>query len=272
MSARSKSQRDRRVSRHRAVQNAALTDAGHEVKPSSLREAMEMRAAISDRRVWWRQKETHALGVTMLALCSVAVAVGGFAVDSLLAVVLGVVSVALCAVWWWRNRFVFEQRTWAAMGAAVAVVLVIGVIGASTQTVTKNGVVRQGGAVEQTLAQVQMLRSDINRITEWKDLSIEDDNAARVDAQLLKDAIDASVLLAGAKDENWKTPELSEAARRIRSAAGYMRDALAARYDTAMQFDQQRFDQIGASLDLALEQALAADELLDIVEKNVRGE
>jgi hypothetical protein len=117
-----------------------------------------------------------------------------------------------------------------------------------------------------------MLRSDIVRLAEWKDLSVEDDNAARVDAQLIKEAIDAAVLLAGAKDESWRTPELGEAARRIRSAAGYMRDALAARYDTAMQFDQQRFDQIGPSLDLALEQALAADELLSVIEKNARGE
>jgi hypothetical protein len=158
------------------------------------------------------------------------------------------------------------------MGAAVAVVLLIGVVGASTQTVTKNGVVRHGGAVEQTLDQAAMLRRDIDRLVEWRDFSLEDDNAARVDAQLLKDAADAAVLLAGARDEDWKTAELSEAARRIRSAAGYMRDALAARYDTAMQFDQQRFDQIGFALDRALEQATAADALLTVVEKNAKGE
>jgi hypothetical protein len=272
MSESSKSKRDLRINRHRAVQNAALSEAGHDVTPSSLREAIEMRAALSNRTVWWRQDETRALGVTVLALCSVAVAVGGFAVSSLIATAVGVIGVSLCAMWWWRNRFVFEQRTWAAMGAAVVVVLLIGVVGASTQTVTQNGVVRQGGAVAQTLEQVEMLRSDIVRLAEWKDLSVEDDNAARVDAQLIKEAIDAAVLLAGAKDESWRTPELGEAARRIRSAAGYMRDALAARYDTAMQFDQQRFDQIGPSLDLALEQALAADELLSVIEKNARGE
>lgn len=272
MKARNRSPRQRRIDRHRAVQNAALLEAGHDVQPSSMREAMEMRAAVASKNAWWRQKETHALAVTLLALCGVALSVGGVAVGSVVSVALGIVWVASCAVWWWRNRFVFDQRTWAAMGAAVAVVLLIGVVGASTQTVTKNGVVRHGGAVEQTLDQAAMLRRDIDRLVEWRDFSLEDDNAARVDAQLLKDAADAAVLLAGARDEDWKTAELSEAARRIRSAAGYMRDALAARYDTAMQFDQQRFDQIGFALDRALEQATAADALLTVVEKNAKGE
>jgi hypothetical protein len=196
---------------------------------------------------------------------------GAVAVSSKAFMLLGGVGFALGAVWWWKQRAMIEKRTWAVGVVCCALISLFGAVGAITQTVVGGNVLRHNGTEEQTLEQVGMLRSDIARLEYWVELSNLSDADARVKSNEIALADDAAVLLAGAGDESWASVEVAEAARRVRSAAGYAHTALRSRYDTALQADPAKLTLRDQAVQATLEQVASAGSLLDSVERGVRG-
>jgi hypothetical protein len=196
---------------------------------------------------------------------------GSLAVGNLVAMVIAGLAAVLAGAWWWRQRASIEKRTWAVGVVSCVLVSLFGVVGATTQTVVGDRVLRHNGSEEQALSQVSLLRSDIARLQYWVELANLSDDDARVNANEIGLADDAAVLLAGASDESWETVEISEAARRIRAAAGYVHTALRSRYDTALQADPAKIALRDEAVQAVLEQVASAGSLLDSVEQGVRG-
>lgn len=254
---------------HRARQEEALRDAGFTANGSrSLREAMEAR-----QREQRRPRHNASLQFLWLfaALGAQTLLWGSVAVGERLGTAAALCVTVACGWHWWSRRGLIERRTWAAAGVAVLLVGALGLVGVVSQTVTEQGPLRIGSPQERTLEQAAMLERDLQRIQYWGDLALLSEDEAKVRSAEIRSAVDAAVLLAGASDESWTTPELGEVARRIRAAAGFSHDALTLRFDTALQPDQAKLDAIPALVAAADEQAQQAATLNSTVVQSVRG-
>ena len=270
---RAQQRRVRRHLEHRRRQEMALQEGGWQSDGAgrSLREAM----AAKERGVPQHTRTGaahlgHAMCV-LLMLVTVSLFWGAVAVGSRVPMAVAGVMFVVGARWWWRQRALIEKRTWAVGVVCCALVSLFGVVGSFTQTVVGDRVLRHNGVEEETLSQVSMLRRDLARIEYWVELSNLSDADARVNSNDIEIADGAAVLLAGAGDVGWASVELSEAARRVRAAAGYAHTALRSRYDTALQADPAKLELRDQAVQAVLEQMASAGSLLDDVEQGVRG-
>lgn len=198
----------------------------------------------------------------VVALVSQVLLWGGVATSSkVVAWAAGIVFV-MCAAHWWRRRGLSDRRAWAAAGVAVLVVGGLGLAGAVSQIVENGKVVRVGSGRENEIEQAALLRRDLSRLAWWEELSTLSDDEARVRLEDITVAAEAAAQLAGSVDEEWETPELTEAARRIRESAGYLRDTLVIRHDTALQPDSGKYDLLGPLLQQAEDRRQRAALLL----------
>lgn len=254
--------RERRQAEHLKRQEAALREAGWTPEGGrSLRDAMEAR-----QRGESVLDAPHAgVGLAWLLLAFVAQALlwGNVATGSWFYVALAVLVTAGCAHHWWKVRVESDKRAWAAAGVAVAAVFLLGAVGSVSQIVTEGGVVRVGSKQEQEIEQAALLAKDVERLVWWEELAVISDDEARVRINDLAGAAEAAGNLAGATDEKWATPEISEAARRIRVAASFLHDALLNRHDTALQMDAAKLEMIGPMVAAAAEQRANATRLLE---------
>ena len=174
-----------------------------------------------------------------------------------------------CAAIWWRLRQTLGQRVWVSGVIAVGLLSIIAAVGVNNQRVSETGVILHGSKTAKVLDQVDILASDLGRLSYWDELAGLDAPTANQKLNDIAAAKGFADLLAADRDDTWETPELATAAEDIRQAAEFAAVALDARYNLALQYD----DRLATNWDMARRslatRALAARQLVESERKRV---
>lgn len=262
-----------RRSRHRAAYEHAMAKGGWGADGErSLTAAIEARQ--KEETLVRRQRlnpHLFGMGALIVAFCAACVAAGAWATGALPVAFGAVVVLAVSATVWWRLRVSLGQKVWATGVIAVFVLATVAAIGVSNQRVTTSGVVLHGSRTDRILDQIDMLKSDLDRLAFWDELAGLDAPGANSRLNDIASAKGFADALAADRDDTWETPELATAAEDIRQAAEFAGVALDARYNLALQYD----DRLAANWDAARRglatRALVARQLIQTVEQQVTG-